>query len=89
MAIRVSQVDKDERPSKSPILAKPFKSRHLRARRRLQEALAPEVKNALSGTFPFAGADCAAITERVVQAYCCGEGGEQACPAGDEPEPKP
>lgn len=62
------------------------KTRHLRARRRLQEALAPEVKNALSGTFPFAGADCAAITERIVQAYCCGEGGERACPAGDEPE---
>lgn len=46
------------------------KTRHLRARRRLQEALAPEVQTALSGTFPFAGADCAAITERVVRAWC-------------------
>ncbi|HEX6374680.1 MAG TPA: RNA polymerase sigma factor [Allosphingosinicella sp.] len=46
------------------------KTRHLRARRRLQEALAPEVSTALSGTFPFAGADCAAITERVVRAWC-------------------
>jgi RNA polymerase sigma-70 factor, ECF subfamily len=46
------------------------KTRHLRARRRLQEALTPEVQTALSGTFPFAGADCAAITERVVRAYC-------------------
>ena len=46
------------------------KTCHLRARRCLQEALAPEVQTALSGTFPFAGADCAAITERVVQAWC-------------------
>lgn len=46
------------------------KTRHLRARRRLQQDLAPEVKTALSGTFPFAGADCAAMTERVVRAFC-------------------
>ena len=46
------------------------KTRHLRARRRLQEALAPEVKAALDGAFPFAGADCAALTERVVAAWC-------------------
>jgi RNA polymerase sigma-70 factor, ECF subfamily len=65
------------------------KTRHLRARRRLQEALAPEVKNALSGTFPFAGADCAAITERVVKAYCCGSEGERASPPGDQPDPRP
>ena len=44
------------------------KTRHLRARRKLQEALAPEVREALSGSFPFAGADCAALTERVVEA---------------------
>lgn len=42
------------------------KTRLMRARRRLQQALAPEVRTALSGTFPFAGADCAALTERVV-----------------------
>ena len=42
------------------------KTRLLRARRRLQQALAPEVHEALSGTFPFAGADCAALTERVL-----------------------
>jgi RNA polymerase sigma-70 factor (ECF subfamily) len=42
------------------------KTRLLRARRRLQEALAPEVRSALTGTFPFAGADCAALTERVL-----------------------
>ena len=40
------------------------KTRLLRARRKLQDALAPEVKSALTGSFPFAGADCAALTER-------------------------
>jgi len=52
------------------ILPATVKTRHLRARRRLQQALAPEVKEALSGSFPFAGADCEALTERVVRAYC-------------------
>ena len=42
------------------------KTRLFRARRRLQEMLAPEAANALSGTFPFAGSDCAALTERVL-----------------------
>ncbi|MEA3031244.1 MAG: hypothetical protein QOG13_2569 [Sphingomonadales bacterium] len=45
------------------------KTRHLRARRKLQDALAPEVKDALAGIFPFAGADCTALTERVVAAW--------------------
>jgi RNA polymerase sigma-70 factor (ECF subfamily) len=52
------------------LLPATVKTRHLRARRRLQQALAPEVKEALSGSFPFAGADCEALTERVVKAYC-------------------
>jgi RNA polymerase sigma-70 factor (ECF subfamily) len=42
------------------------KTRLLRARRKLQDMLAPEVHGALTGTFPFAGADCAALTERVL-----------------------
>jgi RNA polymerase sigma-70 factor (ECF subfamily) len=42
------------------------KTRLFRARRRLQEELAPELKGALTGAFPFAGADCEAMTERVV-----------------------
>lgn len=42
------------------------KTRHLRARRRLQEALAPELQSALTGTFPFAGADCEAMTASVI-----------------------
>lgn len=46
------------------------KTRHLRARRRLQDALAPELKAVLSDAFAFAGGDCEALTERVVQAWC-------------------
>jgi RNA polymerase sigma-70 factor (ECF subfamily) len=46
------------------------KTRLLRARRRLQEALAPELKSALADSFAFAGGDCEALTERVVQAWC-------------------
>jgi RNA polymerase sigma-70 factor (ECF subfamily) len=42
------------------------KTRLFRSRRRLKEMLAPEVKTVLSGTFPFAGTDCARITERVL-----------------------
>jgi len=48
------------------IPAATVKTRLLRARRKLQQALAPEVKGALTGSFPFAGADCAALTERVL-----------------------
>lgn len=42
------------------------KTRLFRARRRLQQLLAPELGSALNGTFPFAGADCGALTERVM-----------------------
>lgn len=45
------------------------KTRLMRARRKLQQALAPDVRSALTGTFPFAGADCARLTERVIAAY--------------------
>jgi RNA polymerase sigma-70 factor (ECF subfamily) len=44
------------------------KTRLFRGRRRLQEMLAPELGNVLNGTFPFAGSDCAALTERVLKA---------------------
>lgn len=46
------------------------KTRLLRARRLLQKNLAPEVRATLSGTFPFAGADCEALTGGVVEAVC-------------------
>ena len=49
------------------IPAATVKTRLLRARRQLREALAPEVQGALTGTFPFAGNDCAAMTERVLR----------------------
>jgi RNA polymerase sigma-70 factor (ECF subfamily) len=44
------------------------KTRLFRGRRKLQEMLAPELGSALTGTFPFAGSDCAALTERVLKA---------------------
>lgn len=44
------------------------KSRLFRARRKLQSSLAPEVRTALVGTFPFAGADCERLTDRLVKA---------------------
>jgi len=43
------------------------KTRLLRARRRLQQSLQPELGSVLTGTFPFAGADCAALTARVME----------------------
>lgn len=43
------------------------KTRLFRGRKRLQEMLAPEMATVLSGTFPFAGADCAALTRRVLE----------------------
>ena len=45
------------------------KTRLMRARRKLQQALAPEVRTALTGTFPFAGLDCARLTEKVVRNF--------------------
>jgi len=51
------------------LLPATVKTRHLRARRRLQQALAPDVQAALTGAFPFAGTDCAAMTERVLAAW--------------------
>lgn len=44
------------------------KTRLLRARRKLQTALAPDVRSALVGAFPFAGADCTAMTDRILEA---------------------
>ena len=46
------------------------KTRHMRARRRLKQGLAPELRNVLTGTFPFAGADCKRLTARVLEAFC-------------------
>jgi RNA polymerase sigma-70 factor, ECF subfamily len=45
------------------------KTRLLRARRRLQKELDPELCEALAETFPFAGADCEALTARVLERF--------------------
>jgi RNA polymerase sigma-70 factor (ECF subfamily) len=45
------------------------KTRLLRARRRLQATLAPSLRDALKGAFPFAGADCDAMTARVLAKF--------------------
>jgi RNA polymerase sigma-70 factor, ECF subfamily len=56
------------------------KTRLMRARRKLQQALAPEVRSALSGTFPFAGLDCARMTERVVEEFVKRRDGDSTQP---------
>jgi RNA polymerase sigma-70 factor, ECF subfamily len=48
------------------------KTRLLRARRRLQNELNPELRETLHGTFPFAGLDCDRLTERVVARFLAG-----------------
>jgi RNA polymerase sigma-70 factor, ECF subfamily len=45
------------------------KTRLFRARSLLQKELGPELRNALSETFPFAGADCQALTRRVLTKF--------------------
>jgi RNA polymerase sigma-70 factor, ECF subfamily len=45
------------------------KTRLFRARKRLQKELDPELCGALSESFPFAGADCERMTERVVASF--------------------
>ena len=48
------------------------KTRLLRARRRLQATLAPSLHDTLKGAFPFAGADCDALTESVLEKFGAG-----------------
>ena len=48
------------------LAAATVKTRLLRARRKLQDKLAPDIRPALTGAFPFAGADCEAMTARVL-----------------------
>ena len=45
------------------------KTRLFRARRRLQKELDPDLCGALSESFPFAGADCEALTNRVLASF--------------------
>jgi RNA polymerase sigma-70 factor (ECF subfamily) len=48
------------------IPAATVKTRFLRARRRLQQELAPDIKGVLGETFAFAGANCERMTARVL-----------------------
>jgi RNA polymerase sigma-70 factor, ECF subfamily len=57
------------------------KTRLMRARRKLQQALAPEVRTALTGTFPFAGLDCARLTERVLAEFLEGRKESDSSPS--------
>lgn len=50
------------------IPAATVKTRLLRARRNLRQSLAPDVRSALVGTFPFAGADCERMTDNLLAA---------------------
>ena len=52
--------------------ARPSQTRLLRARRKLRDALEPDVHSAMVGAFPFAGADCEAMTEKVLTAVLNG-----------------
>jgi RNA polymerase sigma-70 factor (ECF subfamily) len=58
----------DETSDVLAIPAPTVKSRLFRARRKLQLSLAPELRSALVGTFPFAGADCERLTGKVLAA---------------------
>jgi len=60
----------DETAAVLEIPAATVKTRHFRARKRLQEALAPELQNALTGSFPFAGGHCARLTTQVLMLWC-------------------
>lgn len=50
------------------IAAATVKTRLLRARRRIQQSLEPDVRSALEGAFPFAGASCEAMTRNLMLA---------------------
>lgn len=51
------------------IPAATVKTRTFRARRQLRERLDPDIRGALTGTFPFGGAHCAAMTARVLKLF--------------------
>jgi RNA polymerase sigma-70 factor, ECF subfamily len=62
----VEELSVEETAEALQIPKETVKTRLLRARRRLQEELDPELRGALRDTFPFLGADCDALTERVL-----------------------
>lgn len=66
----VEALSVDETAAALGIAAATVKTRHFRARQRLQRALEPEVGTTLAGAFEFAGAACERITEAVVARFC-------------------
>lgn len=57
----------DETAKALGVVPATVKTRLFRARRLLQEELAPELAPTLAGSFPFAGADCAVLTARLLE----------------------
>jgi RNA polymerase sigma-70 factor (ECF subfamily) len=62
----------DETAQALGLIPATVKSRLFRARQLLQRELAPDLRPALEGTFPFAGADCSRMTARVLEALAWG-----------------
>ena len=56
------------------------KSRLFRARRKLRLSLAPDVRHALAGSFPFAGVDCERVTSRLLSAMARAAGAQVTPP---------
>ena len=63
----IEELSVEETAEALDIPAATVKTRHLRARRRLQQELAPELRSALTGAFPFAGVDCERMTDQVLK----------------------
>jgi RNA polymerase sigma-70 factor (ECF subfamily) len=66
----VEQMSVEETAEAAGILPQTVKTRYLRARGRLREALGPDIRAALDESFRFAGADCARLTANTLQALC-------------------
>ncbi len=66
----IEQLSVEETAAATGIQPATIKTRFLRARRRLQQALGPDIRAALDESFAFAGVDCARLTDRTVVALC-------------------
>ncbi len=62
----IEELSTEETASILDVPVATVKTRLFRAKRQLQQMLAPELSTVLTGTFPFAGKDCAALTDRVL-----------------------
>ncbi len=62
----VNELSVEETAEALGIQAQTVKTRLFRARRRLREDLGPQLKAGLAETFVYCGADCAALTEKVL-----------------------